>query len=80
MQASEPARYQVPRFEALLAEPFAGLGVAPHVVSECLSHAKVSFTMQVYGHVLPTQQAEAAEKLAELLGGTQNGHALPAPA
>lgn len=55
-------------------------GIAPHVVSERLGHAKVSFTMQVYGHVLPTQQAEAAERLAGILGGTQNVPALPSPA
>ncbi len=53
-------------------------GIAPHVVSERLGHSKVAFTMQIYGHVLPTQQAEAAERLADILGGKRL--ALPIPA
>lgn len=35
-------------------------GVPPHVVSERLGHASVSFTLSVYAHVLPHQQREAA--------------------
>ena len=35
-------------------------GVNPKVVSERLGHASVSFTMDVYQHVLPGMQAQAA--------------------
>ena len=43
-------------------------GVNPRVVSERLGHANVAFTLQVYGHVLPGQQRQAAEAAAGLLG------------
>lgn len=37
------------------------------VVSRRLGHAKPSITLDVYGHLLPTMQAEAAEMLDELI-------------
>ena len=40
-------------------------GVAPQVVSARLGHSSVAFTMQVYGHVLPGQQAAAAAEMAD---------------
>ena len=42
-------------------------GVPVKVVSERLGHSNVAFTMNVYQHVLPGMQAEAAEIFAELL-------------
>ena len=45
-------------------------GVAPHVVSQRLGHSSVAFTLQVYAHVLPGQQSEAAEKVAALVDGS----------
>ena len=42
-------------------------GVNPRVVSERLGHSSVSFTLDTYGHVMPGQQAEAAEAAAALL-------------
>ena len=44
-------------------------GVNPKVVSERLGHASVSFTLDVYGHVMPTQQAEAADAVERLVFG-----------
>lgn len=45
-------------------------GVPPHVVAARVGHATVGFTMQQYGHVLPSQQADAAEAFARaVLGG-----------
>lgn len=44
-------------------------GVALHVVSRRLGHASEAFTAQVYGHVLPSQQAEAAARFAAAIGG-----------
>jgi len=38
-------------------------GVPAKVVSERLGHTSVAFTLQVYGHVLPNQQASAAEAM-----------------
>jgi len=44
-------------------------GVAPHVVSQRLGHSSVAFTLQVYAHVLPGQQSEAARVAALVDGG-----------
>jgi integrase len=42
-------------------------GVHPKIVQERLGHADISMTMNIYSHVLPSMQEEAAEKLDELL-------------
>jgi integrase len=42
-------------------------GVHVKVVSERLGHANVAFTMNVYQHVLPGMQAEAADTFSQLL-------------
>ena len=44
-------------------------GVHPKIVSERLGHAKVSITMDVYSHAVPTLQREAAGKIASLVYG-----------
>lgn len=44
-------------------------GVNVKVVSDRLGHASVSFTLDVYGHVLPGQQAEAAAMVAAMVDG-----------
>lgn len=44
-------------------------GVPPKVVSERLGHSSVAFTMQVYQHVLPGMQADAAATFGELVFG-----------
>jgi integrase len=41
--------------------------VPVHVVSERLGHAKVSTTMEIYAHVLPHMQREAADTIGALL-------------
>lgn len=41
-------------------------GVHPKVVSEMLGHAQVSITLDVYSHVLPTLQREAASRMDAL--------------
>lgn len=38
-------------------------GEHPKVVSERLGHAKVSITLDIYSHILPTMQEQAVEKL-----------------
>jgi integrase len=43
-------------------------GVHPKVVSERLGHSTVAQTLNRYSHVLPTMQAEAAQKLDRMLG------------
>ena len=44
-------------------------GQPVHVVSERLGHSKVSMTMEVYAHVLPDMQREAASTLSAILHG-----------
>ena len=43
-------------------------GVNPKVVSERLGHATVGFTLDVYSHVMPGMQEDAATKVAALVG------------
>ena len=42
-------------------------GVNPRIVSARLGHATVALTLDVYSHVLPQADREAAERIAELL-------------
>ena len=44
-------------------------GTNVRVTSERLGHASVAFTLDVYGHVLPGQQADAAAAVAALVDG-----------
>jgi integrase len=39
------------------------------VVSERLGHATVTITMEIYAHVMPGMQADAAAPFAALVGG-----------
>ena len=41
-------------------------GVNPKVIQELLGHAKISMTLEVYSHVLPSMQQEAASKMDEV--------------
>jgi integrase len=42
-------------------------GISPKIVSEQLGHASVAFTLEVYSHVLPHMQDEAAIRVEALL-------------
>jgi len=42
-------------------------GVPPKVVAEQLGHASAAFTLDVYSHLLPHMQSEAAERVEALL-------------
>ena len=44
-------------------------GVPVHVVQRRLGHSKVEKTLNVYSHVLPSMQQEAAARLTALLHG-----------
>ncbi len=55
-------------------------GVPVKVVSERLGHANIAITMEIYGHLLPNMQANAADKMdALLLGETQEKRAADGP-
>jgi integrase len=41
--------------------------IAPIVVSRRLGHAKASITLDIYGHLIPSMQAEAAQIIDELI-------------
>ncbi|HEX8991807.1 MAG TPA: hypothetical protein VF784_09020 [Anaerolineales bacterium] len=42
-------------------------GVHPKIVSERLGHSDVSLTLNIYSHLLPAMQDQAAEKLDQLM-------------
>ncbi|HVA61578.1 MAG TPA: tyrosine-type recombinase/integrase [Mycobacteriales bacterium] len=42
-------------------------GVHPKVVQERLGHSNVSITLDLYSHVSPAMQSDAAEKVASLI-------------
>lgn len=42
-------------------------GVHPKVVQERLGHSSINLTLDIYSHVIPALQAEAAEKIASLI-------------
>jgi integrase len=44
-------------------------GVQAHVVQRRLGHKNITITLDIYGHVLPSMQQDAASKLAKLLHG-----------
>lgn len=44
-------------------------GIHPKIVAERLGHSRVSMTLDIYSHVLPNMQKEAAEKLNKSLFG-----------
>lgn len=54
-------------------------GVHPKVVSERLGHTEVSFTLQVYSHVLPDIQREASRAMGEVFEGLRVSKALAKP-
>lgn len=41
-------------------------GINPLVVSRMLGHSTVAFTLQQYGHVLPSMEREATSKMDSL--------------
>jgi integrase len=47
-------------------------GVHPKVVQERLGHSQISVTLDIYSHVLPTMQREAASKLDQVLAPVNN--------
>ena len=44
-----------------------GEGIHPKVVQEMLGHSTISLTMDVYSHVLPTLQQDAADRMDDVL-------------
>jgi integrase len=44
-------------------------GIHPKVVQERLGHSTIAMTMDVYSHVLPSMQQEAAEKIDDMFKG-----------
>jgi integrase len=44
-------------------------GVHPRVVLELLGHSTIGLTMNVYSHVVPELQREAAERMDDVMSG-----------
>ena len=47
------------------------LGVNPKIVAEMLGHSNVMVTLDLYSHVSPTMQSDAAEKMNAVLGAAR---------
>lgn len=45
-------------------------GVNPKVIQERLGHSRISVTLDLYAHVLPTMQADAASRLDRFFGAS----------
>ena len=45
-----------------------GQGVHPKVVAEMLGHSRISTTLDLYSHVTPTMQRQAADAMDAVLG------------
>jgi integrase len=45
-----------------------GAGVHPKIVSEMLGHSQIGITLDLYSHVTPTMQAQAAAAMDGVLG------------
>ncbi|MBW5469718.1 tyrosine-type recombinase/integrase [Brevibacillus formosus] len=43
------------------------MGEHPKVVSECLGHSPFGFTMDVYSHVMPDMQKDAADNFEKMM-------------
>lgn len=73
-QAGLPDGYRLHDLRHAMATAWLAAGENPKVVSERLGHASAGFTLQVYSHVLPHAQAEAAARMERLLGeGSEKG-------
>jgi integrase len=49
-------------------------GIHPKIASERLGHSKVGITLDLYSHVLPNMQGEAAERVDDILKGALSRH------
>lgn len=66
-KAGLPNTWRLHDLRHAMATHWLASGINPKVVSERLGHASVAFTLQIYAHALPNQQAEAAERAAREL-------------
>lgn len=44
-------------------------GVSPRVIMETLGHSQIGMTMNLYAHVMPSMQRDAADLMDAMLGG-----------
>jgi integrase len=49
-------------------------GVDPRTIMETLGHSQISLTMNTYSHVLPTLQADAANRMDAMLASEAERH------
>jgi integrase len=47
-------------------------GVHPKVVQERLGHSSIAVTMDIYSHVLPAMESDAADRVASLILGSES--------
>lgn len=64
----EPSKFTFHGLRHSAATLMLALGVQPKVVQETLGHSRIAVTIDLYSHVLPHLQEEAAAKMDALLG------------
>ncbi len=47
-----------------------GRGIHPKIVSEMLGHSQIGITLDLYSHVTPTMQRDAADEMGRVLAGS----------
>jgi integrase len=67
LQAADLPRLRFHDLRHACASLLLAQGVHPRVVMEQLGHSQISLTLNTYSHVLPSLQAEAAQRMEELL-------------
>jgi integrase len=65
VRAQLPGDIRVHDLRHAMATQWLSAGINPRVVSERLGHSNVGFTLQVYGHVLPHDEARAAARMEQ---------------
>jgi len=65
-----PDRLHPHELRHYMATQWIAAGQPIKVVSERLGHANIQITMQIYGHLLPNMQADAAEGMDQKLAGS----------
>jgi len=68
--AGLPVKTRVHDLRHSMATLLFAVGVHPKIVQERLGHSKISMTLDMYSHVLPSMQEDAANKINDLLKGS----------
>jgi integrase len=78
-QAGLPGTVRPHDLRHAMASYWLAKGIPVKVVSERLGHANIAITLEIYGHLLPNMQADAAEKMDALFFESEPKRAADGP-